>query len=274
MQCEKMFTPEMHIRYTQLLERLRACGRVAIAYSGGADSTLLLKAAMDALAAEDVLAIIIDTPGFPRRELDEARNLAGWLGARAEVITVDALGDPAFAANTPERCYFCKRALFGHVFALAADHGFSCVIDGSNADDSHDWRPGERAAHELGVVSPLRELGIPKAEVRALSCAMDPSTAEKPAAACLVSRLPYGVPITAEALAQIEAAEQALRDLGFSQLRVRHHGDVARLELLPADLPRALDLRETIVATLRAAGYAYVALDLQGYRMGSMNEGL
>ena len=255
---------------------LRGYGRVALGFSGGVDSTLLLREALAVLGGENVLALIADTPSLPRKEFAEALRLAEALGAACAVIDPDELSDPEYAANPADRCYFCKKRLFGLVAKVAAEKGFATVLDGNNADDSGDYRPGRRAARELGVKSPLMEAGLTKAEIRRLSARAGLPTADKPAMACLASRIPYGTPVTAGVLAQVERAEEALRAAGFAQCRVRHHGEVARIEVAVDELPRMLDaaVRETVVRATKAAGYRYVTLDLQGYRMGSMNETL
>ena len=255
---------------------LRGYGRVAVGFSGGVDSTLLLRVALDVLGAENVLAVIADTPSLPRKEFAEAMHLAEGMGAACVVINPDELSDPRYAANPADRCYYCKKHLFEHIAGEAAARGFGIVLDGNNADDAGDYRPGRRAAQELGVRSPLMEAGLTKAEIRALSARAGLPTADKPAMACLASRIPYGTPVTADVLAQVERAETALRDAGFVQCRVRHHGEVARIEVAAGELPRLLDavLRETVVRRVKEAGYRFVTLDLQGYRTGSLNEGL
>ena len=255
---------------------LRGYGRVALGFSGGVDSTLLLRESLAVLGEENVLALIADTPSLPRKEFAEALRLAEKLGAACLVVDPDELSDPDYAANPADRCYFCKKHLFGLVAKIAAEKGFATVLDGNNADDSGDYRPGRRAALELGVQSPLMEAGLTKGEIRQLSARAGLPTADKPAMACLASRIPYGTPVTAGVLAQVERAEEALRAAGFAQCRVRHHGEVARIEVAVNELPRMLDaaVREKIVRETKAAGYRYVTLDLQGYRMGSMNEKL
>jgi len=255
---------------------LRGYGRVAIGFSGGVDSTLLLRVAVDVLGPANVLAVIADTPSLPRREFAEALHLAEGMGATCIVVDPDELSDPNYAANPADRCYFCKKHLFERIAEVAADKGFVCTLDGNNADDVGDYRPGRRAAQELGVKSPLMEAGLTKAEIRALSARAGLPTADKPAMACLASRIPYGTPVTSEALAQVERAEEALREAGFVQCRVRHHGEVARIEVAVSAMPRLLEdaLREGVVRSVKRAGYRYVTLDLQGYRTGSLNEGL
>lgn len=252
---------------------LRARARVAIGFSGGVDSSLLLRVALDALGTEQVLAVIADSPTLPRRELDEALRLAQALGAPVLTVATRELDDPVYAANPPDRCYFCKRHLFAEIRRVTRERGFEWVLDGNNADDAGDYRPGRRAAQELGILSPLMEVELTKAEIRDLSRRLGLPTADKPAMACLASRIPCGTPVTRETLARIERAEAVLHAAGFAVCRVRHHGDVARLELAPEALPHLLDpaLRDRVAREIQAAGYRYVALDLQGYRLGSLN---
>lgn len=258
----------------QLQAALRGLGRVAIGFSGGVDSTFLVRVARDTLGPQNVLAVIGDSPSLPRRDLEAARALAAGLGVRLEVLATDEMSDSQFTANPPNRCYLCKGHLFRDVWALAQREGFTAVLDGNNADDTGDFRPGRKAAAELGVRSPLLEAGLTKAEIRAFSRELGLPTADKPAAACLASRLPYGTRITAEKLQRIEQGEDWLHDHGFVHVRVRDHDELARLEVPPADIPRFADaeLRAAVVKQLKALGYRYVTLDLQGYRIGSMNE--
>jgi len=261
-------------KYAALQADLRGLERVAIAYSGGVDSAFLLKAAAETLGTGNVLAVLGDSPSLPRREKAEAERLASAIGVELVVILTGEMEDPRYAANPRDRCYYCKQALMRDARKQAESRGIAALLDGQNADDRSDWRPGSRAARECGVRSPLQEAGLTKAEIRLLSARLGLPTADKPAMACLASRLPYGTPVTAEALARIEAAEQALQDAGFATVRVRNHGAVARIEISPADFPRLLDpgLRARAVAAVKAAGFTYVALDLDGYRTGSLNE--
>lgn len=265
---------DLTLREARLRGRLQALGRVAVAFSGGVDSTLLLRLALETLGRDRVLAVLADTPSLPRSERDEALRLADRLGAPCLTVDPGELDDPVYAANPPDRCYHCKRRLFAAIIRAAAERGFTHVLDGNNADDARDTRPGRRALQELGIASPLLEAGLTKADVRAISRRLGLPTADKPALACLASRIPFGTPVTRELLAQIERAEEVLHEQGFAHCRVRHHGDIARIELAARDMPRLLDpiLRGQIAQGLRAAGYRYVTLDLQGYRMGSLNE--
>lgn len=249
---------------------LSEMGSVAVAYSGGTDSAFILSIAHDTLG-DRALALTADSPSVPRAELAEAQAIAASLGVQHVILPTAELEDPAYRANTPERCYFCKGHYLDELLAYAQARGFDFLVDGSNTDDLGDHRPGQRAAQERGVRSPLQEVGLTKAEIRVLARARGLPNWDKPSAACLASRIPYGTPVTAETLAQIERAEEHLHRLGFRQVRVRHHGTIARLELEAADLARAVELREELYAHVREAGFTYVTLDLAGFRSGSMN---
>ena len=242
-----------------------------VAFSGGVDSSLLLAIAVKVLGAR-VLAVTATSETYPERELLEARSLAGQLGVRHREVVSEELDIPEFKDNPRNRCYYCKKELFGKLRTIAAEEGLLHVLDGTNIDDRSDHRPGRQAAEELGVRSPLEEAGFTKADIRALSRCMDLPAWDKPAFACLSSRFPYGTAITSERVSQVGRAEEALRELGFRVLRVRYHDNVARLELGPEEFALATGaLREQVVKIVSESGFTYVAVDLQGYRSGSMN---
>ena len=266
---------DLQEKYNGLLNGLKGLGRLAVAFSAGVDSTFLLACAQMALGGQ-VVAITVRSDFFPQEELAEAEAYCRERGIQHSILPFDPLADPALAKNPPERCYLCKRMLFQQILAEGEKLGFYTVADGSNMDDLQDYRPGRRALEELGILSPLREAGLTKADIRALSKSLCLKTWDKPAFACLASRFPYGEPITRERLAQVGAAEEFLRAMGFAQLRVRAHGGIARIEVPPEDIPRlaALEARQTVIKRLRQLGFLYVTLDLEGYKMGSMNREL
>jgi uncharacterized protein len=266
-------TDETRKKFGDLQDILRGMKKVLVAFSGGVDSTFLLKTAQDVLG-NDVLAVIASSATYPEREQQEALRLVEKLGVKHKVIQTKELEDPRFRNNPPERCYFCKQELFSRLKEIAAQEKIPYVCDGANFEDTFDFRPGSRAAEELGVRSPLMEARLNKSEIRGLSKMLGLPTWDKPAMACLSSRFPYHTFIDEASLRQIDAAEEYLRAKGFSQLRVRHHGVTARIEIDPEDFPAIIDreTREDIVAELKRIGYLYVALDLAGYRTGSMNE--
>ena len=260
-------------KWDALLADLHSLGRVAVAFSAGVDSTFLLKAAHTALG-QDVLAITGRFVSFPGSEDREAAAFCRELGVEQVIVEVNQMAIPGFRDNPPDRCYLCKKALFSMFLEAARTRGFDCVAEGSNADDVGDYRPGLRAIAELGIRSPLKDVGLTKGEIRALSRTLGLPTWDKPSMACLATRFPYGERITQEKLAAVDAAEQLLRDAGFRQVRVRVHGDVARVEIDRAQFAQLLEAAPTIEAGLRALGFLYVTLDLGGYRMGSMNRTL
>jgi len=249
--------------------------RVLVAYSGGVDSTFLLKVASDVLG-DKVVAVTALSRTYPARELEEAHRVAGKFGVKHMIVKTHELRNEKFTSNPPNRCYYCKRALFSKMWNVATRHKLSYVLDGSNCDDVNDFRPGMRAGEELGVRSPLKEAGFTKDDVRMLSKQMNLPTWDKPAAACLASRFPYGDKITSTSLHQVEKAEEIIRRLGVRQVRVRHHGNIARIEVSPADFQKLLKapVSARIVKEIKGLGYEYVTLDMQGYRTGSMNDPL
>ena len=264
---------QLHQKYEALLSGLRASGSLAVAFSGGVDSAFLLRCAQDALG-DRAVAVTAAPPFVPPRELREAREFCEARGIRQVVIPSAELNIDSVRHNPPDRCYHCKREIFGRIIEAAARLGISAVAEGSNVDDTGDYRPGMRAIRELGVRSPLLEAGLTKAEIRALSRELGLPTWDKPSFACLASRFVYGEAITDEKLRMVDRAEQLLMELGFRQLRVRIHGDLARIEVPPEDLPRVAEpeTRARISRELREYGFHYVTLDLAGYRTGSMNE--
>ena len=248
--------------------------RTVVAYSGGVDSTLVAKLALDVLGAENVLALIAISASFGAEEERDAIETLNEIGVPFVLIETEEVDDPRYAANPTNRCYFCKENVYGSLVEAAAARGFTTVVDGFNSDDTGDFRPGRKAGREWGVRSPLCEANLNKEEIRAAARHLGLSNWAKPAMACLSSRVEYGTPITIEILKQVDRAERALRHLGFEDLRVRHHDKLARIEVDPVMIDRALTAREEIIEAVKAAGYVYVTLDLQGLRHGSMNEGL
>ena len=268
--------PELQSRHAALVQVLQRYGRLLVAYSGGADSALLLKVAVDCLGPSRVLGVLGDSASLPRREMTDAVALAERLGAPLRVLATKELEDPRYAGNPVNRCYFCKSELYDRLTALAASEGFVAVADGTNRDDTLEVRPGRAAGRERQVVSPLLEAGLGKEEVRALSRFLGLPTWDKPASPCLASRIPFGQAVDAAKLAQVEAAEQVLHDCDIRAGRVRHHGDLARVELPAECLVRLAEpeLRRRLVQGLRAAGFRYVTLDLEPYRRGRLSEAI
>lgn len=255
-----------------LVERIAGLERIVVAYSGGVDSTFLAATAHDVLGTS-ALAVTADSPSVARADLESARTLAERYGWRHTVIRTDEIDSERYARNSPDRCYWCKTELLDALQPIATSFDAAVAV-GTNSDDLTDYRPGRKAASERGVETPLADAGLTKEDVRTLSRAAGLPTADRPASPCLASRVAYGVRVTREGLARIEEAESALRSLGFDELRVRDHGDLARIEVPVSDIDRAAALRDSIHGALRRLGFVYVTLDLVGFRSGSLNEAL
>ncbi len=251
-----------------MLRNIQSC---VIAYSGGVDSTFLIKVAHDVLG-DNALAVTATSSTYPKKELHEAKQFAKTIGIPHVVIRSEELDIKKFTDNPADRCYYCKRELFRKLRAIAKDHQFNEVLDGSNADDVFDYRPGGKARAELGVLSPLKDVGLTKQEIRYLSRSLHLRTSEKPSFACLASRFPYGMKITKERLKQVESAEEFLFSFGISQCRVRYHDTIARIEVPSGDMKKIFTHANRIVKRFKELGFIYVTLDLEGYRTGSMNE--
>ncbi len=255
----------------QLMSCLENYGSILVAFSGGVDSSFLLKAAVDFLGPDRVLAVTASSEAYPDHERKDARKLAEKLGVRWITIQSSETANPNFRENPTDRCYFCKKELFRDLKELADQEGINKVADGTIQDDTEGHRPGTQAAEELGIASPLQEAGLSKDEIREFSKQVGLETWDKPTFACLASRFPYGEEITEEKLRRVGSAEEFLLELGIEQFRVRHHEDIARIEVRRSDFGRMLNFREEIVSRLKELGYDYVTLDLEGYRTGSMN---
>jgi uncharacterized protein len=263
---------DLESKYRRLRTIIADLGKVVVAFSGGVDSTLLLRVCIDVLGRENVLALIAASPTYPQAEIAEAEGLARLIGADYRVIQTSEMEDPEFVQNTRNRCYHCKSHLFGMARSIALEGGFAHILEGSNVDDLGDFRPGRKACAEENVVSPLLDAGLTKAEIRELSRMLALPTHDKPSYACLSSRIPYGTEIEQGLLRQIEGSEAFLKGLGLRQVRVRYHGPVARIEVSEKEFDLLMSNRKRIVEALMGFGFTYVTMDLTGYRTGSMNE--
>jgi uncharacterized protein len=261
-------------KYVALQDRLRKLGSAVVAFSGGVDSVLLLKVAVDTLGRDKVLAVTGRSPSMPSADLNTVAALAAEVGAPHEFLDTCEFEDENYLTNPADRCYFCKSELYTRLTALAAERGLNAVLSGANADDLGDYRPGLKATGEQHVLTPLADCGLTKAELREIAAELGLSISDKPASPCLSSRVPYGERITPEKLQQIDAAERFLRELGFRECRVRHHDTLARIEVPPEQIARFADpqFRAEVDAKLRELGFQYVSLDLRGFRTGSLNE--
>ena len=259
-------------KINRLREIILDYSSVVIGFSGGVDSTFLVKASLDFLGRDNVLAVTAAGAIHPKSEIEDARELADRLDLEWKLISPPYLEEGDFVANPPDRCYHCKKILFARLRTMAEDLGYEVVADGTIEDDSSDYRPGERAGEELGIKHPLREAGLTKKDIRKFGKEAGLPVWNKPSNACLATRVPYGLEVTESRLNKINRAESSLRDLGFTGFRVRHHGEVARIELRQEDLPRAIEIREELADRIETVGYSYVTLDLRGYRTGSLNE--
>lgn len=263
-------------KYQNLQAALKAYGKTAIAFSGGVDSTFLLKAAVDTLGAGNVLACIGISPSLSQYQHARAREMARWIGVDLFEIPLDELNDPHYQANKADRCFHCKTCQFRTIRDFARQRGFDQTLCGSNWDDKDDYRPGNRAVEALGIGTPLLDAQLTKPDIRLLSRQLGLATADVPASPCLASRIAYGEPITEDKLAQVEQAEDFLRGLGFVEFRVRHHGDLARIEVPPTQIAKIVEppTREKIAARFKDLGFHFVSVDMQGFRSGALNESL
>lgn len=270
---QSRLSPSLEARFQRLQDILRDMGEVVVGYSGGVDSTLVMKVAHDVLG-DRAIAVTGDSEAFPAGEVDAALTVAEEMGVEVVRTRTHELANPHFRVNNPDRCYHCKTELFTRLREVSEERGIRWIADGSHADDVGDHRPGMLAGEEKGVRSPLREAGIGKAEIRELAAYLGLSNWDKPSFACLSSRFPYGTEITPALLDRLDQCEKFLRQAGFRQFRVRHHDTVCRIEVEPGDIPRLVEMREEVNARFKQLGYTYITLDLEGYRSGKMNDTL
>lgn len=268
---EQQLPLELRTRWEALLTRFCQMESVVVAFSGGVDSGLLAAAAWCALGSR-MLAVTVRSPVESLGDVDSARILAEYVGFPLRILDYDDLSNPDFVANPPERCYICKLVRFRQLQQFTVREGFAALVEGSNADDLQDYRPGLRAITETGTLSPLQDLGFSKSEIRALAKALRLPVWNRPSAPCLATRFPYGSPITHEGLRQVADGERFLQELGFQNVRVRHHGQLARLEVAPDEIERLVAMREQVATYFKSLGFNYIAADLNGYRLGSLNE--
>lgn len=266
---------DLNSKLVKLKSNLKELQSLALAFSGGVDSTFLLAVAHEVLG-ENTVAVTVSSPLMPKREIDEAKDYVKKIGARHEIIYLNPLKIEEVRKNLPSRCYICKKHIFTHIMKVAEKYQLLHVADGSNADDENDYRPGMKAIRELGVRSPLKEVGMTKEEIRVISKSMRLSTWDKPALACLATRFPYGSELTTEKLYQVDRAEKYLVELGFHQVRVRCHGDTARIEVEKNERKKFFneEMMDKVYNKLNEIGFSYISLDLKGYRTGSLNHGL
>jgi uncharacterized protein len=263
---------DLGLKYEKLKEIVRGLGQVIVAYSGGVDSTLLLKVSLDVLGRENVLAVIASSPIYPDEDIREAGKIAYAIGSECVIVEASQLNSNNFVNNSIDRCYYCKQIIIKELITIGINRDIVNITEGSNYDDMSDLRPGSRACKENGIISPLLMAGLTKREIRELSRVLGLPTANRPSDACLATRIPYGTPIDKALLQKIERSERFIKDLGVRQVRVRSHGSIARIEVAEDDIEKIMGNKDAVAERLREYGFMYIALDLKGYRSGSMNE--